>query len=116
MMIHLVPVERRPSMLQNLSTRRLRALGAIALAAALALPLAATPAAAQRWDRGRDHHRGGWHGDGWGGGGAVVGGALLGLGIGAAVGSALAPPPPVYYAPPPTYSAPPPVYYYPPPA
>lgn len=51
-------------------------------------------------------------------GGSDVGAGLLGFGIGAVVGSALAPqtvyvapPPPVYYAPPPpVYYAPPPVY------
>jgi hypothetical protein len=50
----------------------------------------------------------------WGGGpGPFVGGALLGLGVGAVVGSMLAPPPPVVYAPPPPgyYAAPPAVYY-----
>lgn len=41
------------------------------------------------------------------GGAAVLGGALLGLGVGAALGAVLAPPPVIY--------APPPVFYYPPP-
>ena len=52
-------------------------------------------------------------------GGSDVGAGLAGFGIGAIVGSALAPqtvyvapPPPVYYAPPPpVYVAPPPVVY-----
>ncbi|MGK7864816.1 hypothetical protein [Falsiroseomonas sp. E2-1-a4] len=50
------------------------------------------------------------------GGAAVLGGALLGLGIGAALGAALAPPA-VIYAPPPVvyYEPPPPVAYYQPP-
>jgi hypothetical protein len=51
-------------------------------------------------------------------GGSDVGAGILGFGVGAIVGSALAPqtvyvapPPPVYYAPPPpVYYAPPPVY------
>jgi hypothetical protein len=52
-------------------------------------------------------------GDGGGNAGAFVGGALLGLGVGAVIGSALAPPPAVVYSPPPPgyYQAPPPVYY-----
>ena len=52
------------------------------------------------------------------GNGSAVGAGLVGFGVGAIVGSALAPqtvyvapPPPVYYAPPPpVYYAPPPVY------
>ena len=52
------------------------------------------------------------------GNGSAVGAGLLGFGVGAVVGSALAPqtvyvapPPPVYYAPPPpVYVAPAPVY------
>ena len=52
------------------------------------------------------------------GNGSAVGAGLLGFGVGAVVGSALAPqmvyvapPPPVYYAPPPpVYVAPSPVY------
>ena len=58
----------------------------------------------------------------WAGGGSAVGAGLVGLGVGALIGSALAPqtvyvappppPPPVYYAPPPTvYVAPPPEVY-----
>jgi len=82
-------------------TLRLTALAA----AALALPLTfASP----------DSAEGAWghpHGYGHNPVGAIVGGALLGLGIGAAVASAVAPP--VYYAPPPVYYAPPPVYYAP---
>jgi hypothetical protein len=55
------------------------------------------------------------------GNGSAVGAGLAGFGIGAIVGSALAPqavyvapPPPVYYAPPPpvVYAAPPPVVVY----
>lgn len=101
----------------------------LALAAALTVPTI-VPASAQPYDRRRedarrfeherhDEHRD-WghrddHGD-WGhrggGGGAVIGGALLGLGLGAVVGSAIAAPPPVYYAPQPRpYAPPPPVYY-----
>lgn len=57
----------------------------------------------------------GWQGHGYDrdNSGALVGGILLGLGIGALIGGALAPPPPVVYAPPPPgyYPAPPPVYY-----
>lgn len=51
------------------------------------------------------------------GGAAVLGGALLGLGIGAALGAALAPPT-VIYAPPPVvyYEPPPPPVYWAPPA
>jgi hypothetical protein len=52
------------------------------------------------------------------GNGSAVGAGILGFGVGAMVGSAIAPqsvyvapPPPVYYAPPPpVYYAPPPVY------
>jgi hypothetical protein len=93
-----------------------RSVSVAVLAAAMAAPLA-LPAVAQPWrhdghyDRrdyrgGRDYHRGP-------GPGAVVGGALLGLGIGAVIGSALAPPPVVYAPPPQQYYAPPPppVYY-----
>lgn len=56
--------------------------------------------------------RGGGYYGGYPAGAAIVGGALLGLGIGAAVAGALAPP--VYYAPPPVYYAPPAVVYAPP--
>jgi hypothetical protein len=67
-----------------------------------------------------------WRGRGYGGpryyhqhnNGAGVLGAIIGLGAGVAIGSALAAPPPVYYAPPPVYYVPPPpppVYYQPPP-
>jgi hypothetical protein len=87
---------------------KMRAAGLLALAAAFAVP-AATPAFAD----GRWVHHGGWGGGhvrhdwgrrgGGGGGGIGVGGVLLGLGVGAAVGAAIAsqPPPPAYYAPPP---------------
>ncbi len=88
-----------------------RSFGLLALAAVLSMPLVA-PASAQHWDRRRDEH---WRHDDHRGGdaaGALLGGALLGLGVGAAIGAATAPPP-VYYAPPPAYAAPPPppVYY-----
>ncbi len=114
---------------------------------ALGLSLS-VPAMAQRRDGGehRGHGRGGeyrgehrgpgprggdwrggerWRGDGgrrgygYGYGPPVLGGALLGLGLGAVLGGALAPPP--VYAPPPGiyyppgkpgfYEAPPPAYY-----
>jgi hypothetical protein len=57
---------------------------------------------------------GGWHG-GWGWGPGVVGGALLGLGVGAAVAGAYAPPAyyPGYYPPPAYYAAPAYPGYYP---
>ena len=100
-----------------------------ALIAGLAAPIAVSvPAHAQGW--------GGWHGGGYGGGwhgggygyggggwhggyygpgpGVAVASGLLGLAVGAAVGSALAPP--VYAAPPPVYYAAPPVIYAAPPA
>ncbi|MDO9498604.1 hypothetical protein [Falsiroseomonas sp.] len=48
-------------------------------------------------------------------GAAVLGGALLGLGIGAALGAALAPPAVIYAPPPVVYYPPPPVVYYQPP-
>ena len=109
------------------------ALAAVVMVSAVPL-LAPSPAYAQPHDwhgggyrpappRGGWHgggwHGGGWHGGGWHGGGgysnntgAIVGGTLLGLGVGAAIGSLVAPPP-VAYAPPPAYypPAPPPVYY-----
>ncbi|HTN11655.1 MAG TPA: hypothetical protein VL154_11880, partial [Acetobacteraceae bacterium] len=72
------------------------------------------------WQHGNDH-RGGWRGDrGWRGdhrdnSGAIIGGALLGLGLGAVIGGALAPPPAYYAPPPPVYYAPPPPAYYAPP-
>ena len=72
-----------------------------------------------------------WRGPGWRGphyaphpayhhGGGVVapviGGTLLGLGVGAAIAGALAPPPVVVAPPPPVvYAPPPPAYYYGPP-
>jgi hypothetical protein len=46
--------------------------------------------------------------------GQIAGGILGGLAAGAIIGSAVRPPPPVYYAPVPVYAAPPPVYYAPP--
>ena len=63
----------------------LRGVGALAFAAAVALPLT-IPSTAHAW------WRGGW---GWGGGVYIA--------------------PPAYYAPPPAYYAPPPAYYAPPP-
>ncbi len=89
-------------------------LGLLSLLTAAAL-LAAAPAAHAEW-----HGRGGWHGGGWHGPGPVVAGTLLGLGLGAVVAGALAPPvyappPPVVYAPPPVVYAPPPVLYAAPP-
>ncbi len=94
----------------------IRAIGATALVAVLAAPLA-VPASAQH---GHDY-RGGHYDRGHDGGGiGVAGGALLGLGVGAVIGGAIAsaappayyPPPPVYYPPPtPAYYPPPPVYY-----
>ncbi len=59
-------------------------------------------------ERGRGDDRG--HG---GDGAAILGGALLGLGVGALLGGAMAPPP--AYSPPPAYVPPPGVYYPPPP-
>jgi hypothetical protein len=43
-------------------------------------------------------------------GSAVAAGIIGGLAAGAIIGSALRPPPPVYYAPAPVYAPPPPVY------
>ncbi len=45
-----------------------------------------------------------------GDGGAVAAGIIGGLAAGAIIGSAVRPPPPVYYAPAPVYAPPPPVY------
>ncbi len=90
--------------------------GLLAMTAALAVPLA-QPASAQRFQGGHGGDRRGFDHRG-NDAGAVVGGALLGLGVGAAIGALVAPPP-VYYAPPPVYYArpagPPPGYYYAPP-
>jgi hypothetical protein len=47
--------------------------------------------------------------------GQIAAGILGGLAAGAIIGSAVRPPPPVYYAPAPVYAPPPPVYYAPPP-
>ena len=95
--------------------------GKLLVAAPLAAALLAAPVVAHAdwhgrgdWHRGfvyRAPYRGGPH---WGPG-AVIGGALLGLGAGALVAGALAPPP-AYYPPPPVYYAPPPAYYSAPPA
>jgi hypothetical protein len=102
-----------------------RVVVAAALVAGFAAPVAlASSAQAQGWHGGYGGY-GGWHG-GYGGyygpgPGVAIASGLLGLAVGAAVGSALAPPvyaapPPVYYAAPPViYAAPPPVYYAPPP-
>jgi hypothetical protein len=109
---------------EGVMASRARLLMAVPIAAGLlAMPMAAH---ADWHGRGGWHgggggwHGGGWHGGGWGyrphyGPGPAIAGALLGLGVGAVVAGALAPPP-VYYAPPPVYYAPPPVYYAPPPA
>src|SRR5579859_5230069 len=87
----------------------LRMAAVLALAGAVAAP-AVTPAFAyERWE-----HHGGWGGgherhDWDRGPGVGLGGALLGLGVGAAVGAAIAgSAPPAYYAAPPAYYAPPP--------
>lgn len=66
---------------------------------------------------GGGYYRGGYYGGGYPAG-AVIGGALLGLGVGAVVAGALAPPvfvapPPVVYAAPPVVYAAPPVVYAP---
>jgi hypothetical protein len=45
--------------------------------------------------------------------GQIAAGILGGLAAGAIIGSAMRPPPPVYYAPAPVYAPPPPVYYAP---
>lgn len=77
--------------------------------------LAAAPAAKADWYRGGYGPRYGHYHRGPGPG-AIIGGALLGIGAGALIAGALAPPPPVYYAPPPpAYYPPPPAYYAPPP-
>lgn len=98
-----------------------RSLGALAIGAVMTASIAGS-AIAEPHDHGWHHdrwHDGGWHGDrGYyqDNTGAAIGGALLGLGVGALLGSTLAPPPQAYYAPPPqSYYAPPPVYYPPPP-
>jgi hypothetical protein len=95
----------------------LHVVSALALAVATVAPV--TPSYA--WDRW--HHEGGWGGGhpyyNRGCGGCGVAGALLGLGVGVAVGAAIAgsapPPRPVYAPPPPVYYAPPPPAAYPPP-
>lgn len=98
----------------------MRLLGSCVLVALLAVPCA-LPASAQRNEHDRraparhyaprEQWRGGYERQD--NSGAMVGGVLLGLGIGALLGGALAPPPPVVYAPPPPnyYAPPPPVYY-----
>lgn len=93
----------------------------LAAAVAVSAGLLAAPGAA---------HADYWRHGGWGGPryyphyyhhrgfgiGPVIAGTVLGLGAAAAIGSVLAPPPPVVYAPPPpAYYAPPPAYYAPPP-
>lgn len=90
-------------------TSIVRAVGALALGAALTLPALSPAFAYGHWE-----HHGGWHGGhawhGGGGGwgwGAGAAGAAIGLGIGAAIGSTLAAP---YYATP--YAYPPPAVYY----
>jgi hypothetical protein len=87
-----------------------------------AMAIAGAPLAARAdWHGGGGWHGGGWHGGGWHGGGwrggyyygpgAVVAGTLLGLGAGAVIAGAVAPPPVYYSPPPPVYYAPPPTYY-----
>ncbi|WP_209443392.1 hypothetical protein [Falsiroseomonas frigidaquae] len=71
--------------------------------------LASQPALADWRYRGHHHHRYHYHNNG----AAVLGGALLGLGVGAALGAALAPPAVVYAPPPVVYYPPPPVYWAP---
>jgi hypothetical protein len=102
-----------------------RLLLAAPLAAGLLLA-AGAPKAEAEWHGGGWHGggwHGGWHGGGWHGGwhgggwgpGAVVAGTVLGLGVGAALAGAYAPPPVVYAPPPVVYAPPPTVYYAPPP-
>jgi len=102
-----------------------RSLAALAVAGTLGLTAIAPTPAQAAWHGGYGYgwhggygYRGGWgyRGYGWGPG-AIVGGALLGLGVGAAVAGAYAPPPAYYYPPPPAYYYPPPAapYYAPPP-
>lgn len=101
----------------------MRTMTRLLLAAPVAAGLLAAPSMARAdWHGWHVWRGGGWHG-GWHGGhwnywgpGAVVAGALAGIGVGALVAGAVAPPPPVYYPPPPAYYAPPPGYYAPPPA
>jgi hypothetical protein len=99
-------------------------------ALAVSAGLLAAPAAHAEWRHGGWGGHEGWHdhdwrgrGYSWGGPryyrrgpgiGPIVGGAVLGLGAGALIAGALAPPP-VYYPPPRAYYAPP-VVYAPPPA
>ncbi len=88
------------------------------LATPAAVALLVAPTAHADWRGGHGYgphygypyHGGGYHG---GGGVGVVAGALLGLGVGAVIAGALAPP--VYVAPPPVVYAPPPVMYAAPP-
>jgi len=94
-----------------------RSLGALAIGAVMTASIAGS-AIAEPHGHGWQHDR--WHGHDWHGDrgyyqdntGAVIGGALLGLGVGALLGSTLAPPPQAYYAPPPVYYPPPPQQYY----
>ena len=98
---------------------RLAKIGGFVCVAVVISALATAPASAQHRGHGGPAYHGParFHGGrgprGFGGPGPFVGGALLGLGVGALVGGALAPPPPVVYAPPPPgyYYPPPPVYY-----
>lgn len=103
--------------------RKIAATGLLAAGMVMAGMMAAPTAEADGWRRG-------WGGPAWGyapppryyynrgyNNGAAVAG-IVGLGVGAVIGSALAAPPPVYYAPPPPrviYAPPPPVFYQPPP-
>lgn len=85
----------------------LRALAVAALVGLGALSLPVTAEAGRGW--GGHGHWGGhnhWGGRGYWGGPGYWGAGLIGLGVGAAIGSALAAP--VYVGPPPAYAPPPP--------
>jgi hypothetical protein len=90
-----------------MTTSFLRLTGAVAIAAALAL---APVAQARDWHGGW-HRYDRWHHGGGGGAAAAVIGGLVGLGVGAAIASSRAVPPPAYYGPAPGYAPPPAVYY-----
>jgi hypothetical protein len=89
-----------------MATSFLRLIGAAAVAVAL---ISAPVAQARYWHGG--WHRGGWHHGGGGGAAAAIIGGLVGLGVGAAIASSGAVPPPAYYGPAPGYAPPPAVYY-----
>jgi hypothetical protein len=89
---------------RSMTRTALKALAIATVMATTALSLPATAEAGHGWGHGPY-----WHGGGWGGPGYWSAG-LIGLGVGAAIGSALAAPayvgpPPVGYAPPPAYAA-----------